>query len=197
MNWEAIGAVGEFTGAIAVVASLIYLAIQVRQSKASSEREAAFEMIRSFQTDEFSTMLLLSFEVPPGLTGRELEERLGDDMQKLFSYMATWESLGILVHRGQISLDLVCDFFSHAVLAAWEMTETYVLELRKQAGRDTPWEWFQWLADRVKLAESTKEPIPAFIEFDDWGRSLDSATNGNPLPNAKRISDWTQRINIR
>ena len=168
MNWDAIGAVGEIIGAIAVVASLIYLAIQVRQSRASSEREAAFEMIRSFQTVEFSRMLQLSFEVPSGLTRQELEERLGDDMPIFIAYMATWESLGVLVHRGKISLDLVCDFFSHSVLAAWEMAETYVIELRTQAGRDTPWEWFQWLAGRVKLVESSERPIPAYIEYDGW-----------------------------
>ena len=32
MNWEAIGAIGEILGAIAVVATLGYLAVQVRQS---------------------------------------------------------------------------------------------------------------------------------------------------------------------
>ncbi len=32
MNWEAIGAIGEILGAIAVVCSLAYLAIQVRQN---------------------------------------------------------------------------------------------------------------------------------------------------------------------
>lgn len=32
MNWEAIGAIGEIIGAIAVVLTLIYLAVQVRQS---------------------------------------------------------------------------------------------------------------------------------------------------------------------
>jgi len=31
MNWEAIGAIGEILGAIAVVATLFYLAIQIRQ----------------------------------------------------------------------------------------------------------------------------------------------------------------------
>ena len=43
MNWEAIGAVGEIVGAIAVVATLIYLAVQVRHasgvSKANAYRE--------------------------------------------------------------------------------------------------------------------------------------------------------------
>ena len=37
MNWEAIGAIGETIGAIAVVLSLIYLATQIRQNTKSSE----------------------------------------------------------------------------------------------------------------------------------------------------------------
>ncbi|PCI77449.1 MAG: hypothetical protein COB20_08040 [SAR86 cluster bacterium] len=40
MNWEAIGAVGEILGAIAVVLSLAYLAIQIRQSNRLAVREA-------------------------------------------------------------------------------------------------------------------------------------------------------------
>jgi hypothetical protein len=33
MNWDAIGAIGDFVGAMAVVTTLIYLAIQVRHAK--------------------------------------------------------------------------------------------------------------------------------------------------------------------
>ena len=33
MNWEAIGAIGEIIGAVAVIATLIYLAVQVRYAK--------------------------------------------------------------------------------------------------------------------------------------------------------------------
>ncbi len=32
MNWEAIGAIGEILGAIAVLATLVYLAAQIRQN---------------------------------------------------------------------------------------------------------------------------------------------------------------------
>ena len=35
MNWEAIGAVGEILGALAVLLSLLYLAVQIRQNTAS------------------------------------------------------------------------------------------------------------------------------------------------------------------
>ena len=39
MNWEAIGAVGESLGAIAVLVTQIYLAVQVRQNTAQQKRE--------------------------------------------------------------------------------------------------------------------------------------------------------------
>ncbi len=32
MNWEALGAIGETVGAIGVVATLLYLAVQIRQN---------------------------------------------------------------------------------------------------------------------------------------------------------------------
>lgn len=35
MSWEAIGAVGDIVGALAVLVSLLYLAVQVRQNTAS------------------------------------------------------------------------------------------------------------------------------------------------------------------
>ncbi|GAF93200.1 unnamed protein product, partial [marine sediment metagenome] len=35
MNWDAIGAVGEIVGALAVVITLIFLTIQIRQSTAA------------------------------------------------------------------------------------------------------------------------------------------------------------------
>ena len=38
MNWEAVAAVGELISAFAVLATLIYLAVQVRHSKELLER---------------------------------------------------------------------------------------------------------------------------------------------------------------
>jgi hypothetical protein len=39
MNWDAIGAVGESLGALAVLVTLIYLAIQIKQNTAQQKRE--------------------------------------------------------------------------------------------------------------------------------------------------------------
>ena len=50
MNWEAIGAIGEIAGAIAVFASLIYLAKQIRRSDATTRSQMESELgQRGFQ----------------------------------------------------------------------------------------------------------------------------------------------------
>lgn len=46
MNWDAIGAVSELVGAAGVIASLLYLAIQVRASTRASAVEAKLESTR-------------------------------------------------------------------------------------------------------------------------------------------------------
>lgn len=48
MNWEAIGAVGEILGAAAVIATLAYLSIQIRQSKVSTTSANVLSAIESF-----------------------------------------------------------------------------------------------------------------------------------------------------
>ena len=72
MNWEAIGAVGEILGALAVAVTLIYLARQTRENsravKASSAREVTLaesqwhgELARD---PELKRIFMLSMQVP-------------------------------------------------------------------------------------------------------------------------------------
>jgi hypothetical protein len=62
MNWDALGAIGEILGAIAVVVSLSYLAAQIRNQNRESRLTAMREMSLGFRT---STAKLLD----SGLTG--------------------------------------------------------------------------------------------------------------------------------
>ena len=50
LSWDAIGAVGEVGGAVAVVVTLIYLALQIKQSSALARAAAQREINTSFQS---------------------------------------------------------------------------------------------------------------------------------------------------
>jgi len=65
VNWEAIGAIGESVGAVAVIATLIYLSLQIRQTNkvnASAVRQSFYDftarqMLHGTDSLEFHTML--------------------------------------------------------------------------------------------------------------------------------------------
>ena len=48
MNWEALGAIGELAGAIGVIATLGYLAIQIRQNTSAVQSAAAQTVHENF-----------------------------------------------------------------------------------------------------------------------------------------------------
>jgi len=49
VNWDAVGAIGEIVGAMAVVASLAYLALQIRAQNAESRAAAMHEVSAGFR----------------------------------------------------------------------------------------------------------------------------------------------------
>ena len=49
MNWDALGAIGELIGAIAVVITLAYLAVQVRQSNSAAKSSNATAVLMNSQ----------------------------------------------------------------------------------------------------------------------------------------------------
>ena len=48
MNWDAIGAIGEILGALAVLITLLYLARQLRENTASNKVATSWSMMNSF-----------------------------------------------------------------------------------------------------------------------------------------------------
>ena len=61
INWEAIGAIGEIAGAIGVIATLLFLSVQVRSSTLASEVESKIAASRMYT--DFLSVLIQSPEV--------------------------------------------------------------------------------------------------------------------------------------
>ena len=79
LNWEAIGAIGEVVGGVAVIATLLYLAAQIRQNAQSvrntaslSVNEGLAEINRRVSNDpEFAELWLRGLKDYRGLTDVE------------------------------------------------------------------------------------------------------------------------------
>jgi hypothetical protein len=154
--------------ALAVVVGVGFAMVQVRQYRRDKHREAAMELLHSFQTPSFARALNIVYGMPEGLSKSEVEAFAGDELHLVYAMTTTWESLGILVYRGEIELQMIDDFFSGPIVVSWRKLENYINGERRDVGRDTINEWFQWLKERLEESESQTPPIPAFIEHKNW-----------------------------
>jgi len=153
---------------LAVLAGVIFGIIQLRQFEKSRRREGAVLILNSLQTEEFLRGLRVLGEIPPGLDKAGVEARAGEDLDALYLVVATWERIGILVYRRELSLEMVEDAHSGTIVNSWIKLQGFVEGLRELENRDTVLEWFQWLAERIIEREDQEPPVPAYLDHQDW-----------------------------
>ena len=161
-------AIFDVVAAVAVVLGIVFGLLQLRHFHLSRNREAAILLINSFQTEAFVWGLWVVQELPPGLTKHEIDEKLGEDISKLYLVMSTWERIGLLLFNHEISIDLVEEVYSCSIIFSWQKLDTYVADLRKQLQRETTFEWFQWLAERMMEREEAQRITPAYLAHRGW-----------------------------
>lgn len=115
MNWEAIGAVGELVSAIAVLATLIYLAVQVRHSKILLERNEKIALsqvhqaratarihhhIAQFESDYYTTEIAALSENPAAVDALSEEQRV----RARAMYLSTVVMQDNALYQGELGL---------------------------------------------------------------------------------------------
>src|SRR5437763_821350 len=164
-----ISTIANLINAIAVTAGVIFAAAQIRQYRQRRERDAMLELVRSFQSPAFTAALRRVLSLPDGADSAKIREVLGPDGEDaVYLVSLTWESLGVLVYRREVTLDLVDDFFSGPLVISWQKLKVYSEEWRRTLNRETGNEWFHWLAERMLEREKTSPPIPAYVAQCHW-----------------------------
>jgi hypothetical protein len=164
-----ISTLANLINAIAVTAGVIFAAVQIRQYRQRRQRDAMLELVRSFQSPAFTAAYRRVLSLPDGADAAKIREVLGPDGEDaVYLVSLTWESLGVLVYRRQVTLDLVDDFFSGPLVISWRKLKVYSEEWRRTLDRETGNEWFHWLAERMLEREKTSPPIPAYVAHRHW-----------------------------
>jgi hypothetical protein len=161
--------IANIVNAIAVTAGLLFAAVQLRQYRHRRHSEAMLELVRSFQSPAFTSALRRVLSLPDDADTKTIHEQLGPDGEDaVYLVSLTWESLGILLYRRELTIELIDDFFSGPILLSWRKLHVYSEEWRKLYNRDTGSEWFHWLAERMMEREKMTPPVPAYIAHRDW-----------------------------
>lgn len=154
--------------ALAISVGVVFGLIQLRNYRDQRRREACLTLVRSFQTPQFASALRVLFELPFGLTRERLETEHRDALDSVWLLLSTWESIGILVHRGEVPIDMVDDFFFGPITVTWRKTRRYVEAVREEQERETIAEWSQWLAERMLRQERSESVVPAYVAHRNW-----------------------------
>ena len=152
----------------AVILGIIFGILNLRNFQKMRKREAAILMLNSFQTNEFIKGLLYILDVDHNPTKEEIDNLPQDQYLAFYMLLGTWERLGILVFRREIDISMVEDAYSGPILLSWDKLETYVNEVRMAWNRESAFEWFQWLAERVGERDTKLQPLPAYQAHKNW-----------------------------
>ncbi len=134
MNWEAVGSIGELLGAVGVIASLLYLSVQVRQSSTATKlatshsiASAARDWNRAMIDDiDLSWVFQVGTEDPSRLDDKERSQFL----HVCFSFFRMFEDIHYQYEHGAVDEDLWAGYARHfgayakqspGVSAYWEM----------------------------------------------------------------------------
>lgn len=150
MNWDAIGAVGEIIGALAVLITLVYLSIQIRQGTKATKLQTAHD---TFQ---------LSFEMVSIFSRGENSEVWSKFRSSGWKSLTTDEQ----VVAGSIAICLFTTYDSHyhnylEGTLTDEIHESYCMRLSQQLQVPAIRDW--WKHNRIQYTASFKEYVDEII----------------------------------
>ena len=164
-----ISTLANLVNAVAVTAGVLFAAVQIYHYRQRRERDAMLELVRSFQSPPFTRALHRVNSLPDGADRLQIRELLGPEGEDdVFLVGLTWESLAVLAFRREVTLDLMADYFSGAIVISWRKLHVFVEEDRRSLKRKTVWEWFQWLAEQMNKRETKSPRTPAHIAHREW-----------------------------
>lgn len=152
----------------AIVVGLLFAGFQLQMLNKQRSRESALQLLHSFQTPEFHEAVSILVDLQEGLSKKEIEERLGDKMTCVLVMFGTFESLGILIFRRELDIQLVEDFFSGVIILTGKKFKNYFKEVREISNRPTYYEWIQWMYEQIERRELKTPATPSYIEFREW-----------------------------
>ena len=152
--------------AIAVLISLVFGVLTIRQWQRSRHLTAAAELVRTIQTPEFTRAIARLMELPENVDPKRIQAD-ADVVAAVNIATHVFESLGVLVFHRLLPLHLVDDLLGGYVRGSFRRVLPY-LEARRAVLGVSIGEWFQWLAERMEEHPAPGKALGAQVAHRAW-----------------------------
>jgi hypothetical protein len=153
---------------LAIVAALIFAALQVRQGNLKRRDQAAITMIQTSLSENSARVLELFGQIPENASATVIDGLGSETKRILFEFGIRLEVMGYMVFRRMVELEMVDELAGGAVLAFWSRAKAWSEQIRKQAGHAEFMEWCQWLAERIAERRARISYEQAHIRHAHW-----------------------------
>ena len=151
---------------ITVLVGLTFAGVELRQVREAQESQVVLQFFETMKSPEYVQASNLILSIPEGRSAAQLREQLSEPQMRLITQLRlAYEVLGLMVYRGDVSIEWVDELFRMLVLQSWDKLEPLTIALREEAGYLAMYEWHQWLAERLR---DRRESIPAYEAYSDW-----------------------------
>lgn len=146
-NIETLANYAEILGVFSVVAGIAFAIVQLQQFRKQRRELAAVELIRGWQTPEFTKALNTLQMLPDAPESKTLREQGVGLEHMAFLVGMFFESAGVMVNRKLIPLDVVDDLMGGVTRVVWLKVHVWIKEVRTINPR--AFEWWEWLTQQL------------------------------------------------
>lgn len=166
-NLAQLANIAEILGAALVVGGLFFAVLQMKQIRQQRRDLAAMELFRSFGSPEFTDAYQLILKMPDGLSSAEIQAEYPRQSESAMQICTTMENIGVMTFQRIIPFLLVNNLIGTTTVVLWRKLAHWTADLREEIENPAAFEWFQWLAEKLKEYEEIT-PQPAYEMYKGW-----------------------------
>ena len=174
MNLQILANIAEIFGALLVITGLFFGLMEVRHYRQQRQETASMEIMRAFQSHEFTKALRLVMDFEQECR-RCREETIPQELEDAAMLVSTsLEAVGLMVFQRIVPFRLVQQLMGGTIQASWRVLRPHTEWLRGKLSRPSIHEWFQWLAERLDEYPEYRDEEGAYSKYGDWKPETDS-----------------------
>jgi len=168
MTLQSLASLAEVFGALLLITGVIFGLMEVRHYRQQRQETASMEIMRAFQSTDFTSALrlVMDYEDECRRCGEEPIPQELQDGAMLVS--TTLEAVGLMVFQRIAPFRLVQQLMGGTIQASWRVLRPHTEWMREKLCRPSIHEWFQWLAERLDDYPEYRDDEGAYAKYGDW-----------------------------
>lgn len=156
----------EAVGGASIVGGVIFGVYQIRNMQEQQRDNMAITLSQTFYDKDLSDAIALMFDVPDGISLKELRKMGPEYLQAAVSISTSFETMGLLAYKRIMPIELVLEMAGGIITTSNRKLCQWLIDLRIELNQPSFAEWFQWLGEQAER-EKTKQ-VPAFDAHREW-----------------------------